>query len=208
MKAHIQKKCKSEGSPKLVQKTVHKKNDNILTEDEHKCPQCSKITNNQVSLVNHINTVHVAPKEKCDTCGIKFLNREDLVLHLVESHTEQGIQQTQEVRQQPRRQQQGGLQDGLQGRLHGGMQGGLQEGPQGRLQGRQQGGLQGQRGRHQQGYSQWLQKLRFQHCAYETTAQHELEFHNESLHQHVNARQWCHRCNIEVNLENTGDKHK
>ena len=66
LKAHIQRKCKSQSAPKPspINGIVHKHNEDILPEDEHKCPKCPKITNNQVSLVNHMNTVHQAKNEK------------------------------------------------------------------------------------------------------------------------------------------------
>ena len=86
---------------------MHKRNEDILPEDEHRCPHCPKITNNQVSLVNHLNTVHMTAKEKCDTCGRMFPNREALIMHIVDSHTEIGMQQQQMVQVQGGRQQQG-----------------------------------------------------------------------------------------------------
>ena len=62
LKQHIQKKCKTQvtDSQTLI---VHKHNEDILEEDEHRCPKCPKITNNQVSLINHMNTKHSAPKK-------------------------------------------------------------------------------------------------------------------------------------------------
>ena len=190
LKAHVQKKCKTDTLPKSRNNIVHKHNDDILTEDEHKCPHCSKITNNQVSLLNHVNTVHMVTKEKCDTCVQKFSSREDLVQHLVENHTEQGIQQTQHRRQGV---QQVRVQGGLQGRA----QGKLQSGPQGGLQ----GGAQGYGEQHQQGEIQWLLGLKCQYCEYECNTQNELEFHKESMHQQVISKNWCHRCSIEVNWD-------
>ena len=95
LKAHIQRKCKSQSmsAPKAPNPIVHKHNEDILPEDEHKCPKCPKITNNQVSLLNHMNTVHQATIDKCDTCGQEFTNREILVKHIVDNHTNIGIQQ-------------------------------------------------------------------------------------------------------------------
>ena len=108
LKAHIQRKCKSQSAPKQISTIVHKRNDDILPEDEHRCPQCPKITNNQVPLVHHINTEHMTAKEKCDTCGRMFPNREALIKHIVDNHTEVGMQQQQRVQVvQGGRQQQG-----------------------------------------------------------------------------------------------------
>ena len=90
LKQHIQKKCKS-GSTMASAKIVHKTNEDILKEDEHKCPKCPNITNNQVSLVNHINTKHVVVKEKCVSCGKDFETRKILIKHIVENHTVNGI---------------------------------------------------------------------------------------------------------------------
>ena len=87
LKLHIQKQCKSNALPKPI---IHKHNEDIMKEDEHKCPVCPKITNNQVSLVNHINTTHGASKEKCDSCGKEFQSRETLIEHIVDKHTVNG----------------------------------------------------------------------------------------------------------------------
>ena len=70
LKHHIHKRCKS-SAPKQM---VH--NDNIHKEAEHKCPMRPKITNNQVSLAHHINTIHKSNDNKCDSCGQEFGNRE------------------------------------------------------------------------------------------------------------------------------------
>ena len=86
LKQHIQKKCKSPNG--IIEKTiVHKHNEDILVEDEHKCPLCPKITNNQVSFINHMNTKHKASKDKCDSCGQEFENKEILIKHIVDNHT-------------------------------------------------------------------------------------------------------------------------
>ena len=45
LKLHIQKKCKTSSTSKQAA-IVHKHNEDILEEDEHKCPMCPKITNN------------------------------------------------------------------------------------------------------------------------------------------------------------------
>ena len=104
LKAHIQRKCKSQSLPKptAIHPIVHKHNEEILPEDEHKCPKCPKITNNQVSFLYHMNTVHQATIDKCDTCGQEFTNREILIKHIVDNHTnivsrpeeQMGIQQS------------------------------------------------------------------------------------------------------------------
>ena len=111
LKAHIQRKCKSKSTPKPtpINHVVHKHNEDILPEDEHKGPKCPKITNNHVSLVNHMNTVHQAIKEKCDMCGEEFTNRDILVKHIVENHTVLGMQQGgwHQVGQGQHQQQQG-----------------------------------------------------------------------------------------------------
>ena len=204
LKAHIQKKCKDEIPRKQAKQIVHKKNDDILTEDEHKCPQCPKITNNQMSLVNHLNTVHRITKEKCDTCGVEFAKREDLVHHLVESHTDQGIHNQQTAQQQAGRPQEGGLQGehqgGLQGGLQGGPQGAQQGGPPGSMQGRPQQ-HHGQGGQHHQGNNstvQWLPRLKCQICGYETNTHNELDFHTQSVHKQNPNIYMCKRCYIEV----------
>ena len=87
LKQHIHKKCKSNANPS-PNKIVHRHNEDILEEDEHRCPKCPKITNNQVSLVHHMNTVHMVITEKCDTCGLEFQNREVLIKHIVDNHTQ------------------------------------------------------------------------------------------------------------------------
>ena len=97
LKAHIQKKCKSSSSTSPSNAIVHRTNEDILPEDEHRCPKCPKITNNQVSLLNHMNPVHMTAKEKCDRCGQEFASREVLVKHIVDHHTQSGIQQQQGV---------------------------------------------------------------------------------------------------------------
>ena len=91
LKQHIQKKCKTQvtGSQTAI---VHKHNEDILEEDEHRCPKCPKITNNQVSLINHMNTKHSANKNKCDSCGQDFESKEVLITHIVENHTNKGTQ--------------------------------------------------------------------------------------------------------------------
>ena len=96
----MQTKCKSKRANPTQNKIVHKHNEDILPEDEHKCPHCPKITNNQVSLVNHINTVHNNKKEKWDTCENIFDNREILIKHIVDQHTDIGIQQRQGAQEQ------------------------------------------------------------------------------------------------------------
>ena len=90
LKQHIQKKCKT-GSNLAPARIVHKTNEDILKEDEHKCPKCPKISNNQVSLVNHINTKHMVVNEKCVSCGKEFATREVLIKHIVDHHTVNGI---------------------------------------------------------------------------------------------------------------------
>ena len=89
LKQHIQKRCKTQNNSSTV-KIVHKHNEDINKEDEHKCPKCPKITNNQVSLVNHMNTMHSIKAEKCDSCGQEFQSREELIKHIVDTHTKQG----------------------------------------------------------------------------------------------------------------------
>ena len=88
LKLHIQKKCKTQSTAAPIH-IVHKPNEDIMKEDEHKCPKCPKITNNQESLVNHINTVHMAKTEECDTCGDRLLSREELIKHIVDNHSQQ-----------------------------------------------------------------------------------------------------------------------
>ena len=91
LKLHIQKKCKT-GNTSSQTQFIHKHNDDIMKEDEHKCPMCPKITNNQVSLINHINTKHKANMEKCDACEKDFESKEVLIKHIVETHTNKGQQ--------------------------------------------------------------------------------------------------------------------
>ena len=45
----------------------------------------------QVSLVNHINTMHITKTEKCDNCGTEYQSREELIKHIVEIHTNRGV---------------------------------------------------------------------------------------------------------------------
>ena len=73
LKQHILKKCKSNSNPS-TNTIVHRHNEDIQEEDEHKCPKCPKITNYQVSLLHNMNTVHRVNTEKCDTCGHEFQN--------------------------------------------------------------------------------------------------------------------------------------
>ena len=91
LKQHIKKRCKTTHG-NTTSSIVHKHNEDILEEDEHKCPICPKITNNQVSLINHINTKHKATQDKCDSCGQEFENKENLIKHIVEHHTVKGTQ--------------------------------------------------------------------------------------------------------------------
>ena len=91
LKQHIQKRCKTMSNT-ASNPILHKHNEDIHKEDEHKCPKCPKITNNQVSLVNHMNTMHKVVTEKCDTCGLEFESREVLIKHIVENHTAIGTQ--------------------------------------------------------------------------------------------------------------------
>ena len=60
-------------------------------DDEHKCPLCPKITNTQVSFINHMNSKHKASKEKCDSCGQEFETKEILKKQINENHTVGGI---------------------------------------------------------------------------------------------------------------------
>ena len=96
LKQHIQKKCKSQSTTNQTigvnKQIVHKHNEDILEEDEHKCTMCPKITNNQVSLIHHINTTHMTKKAKCDSCGQEFVNKSTLIEHIVEKHTVKGTQ--------------------------------------------------------------------------------------------------------------------
>ena len=85
----MQKRCKPNSAPKQI---VHKHNEDIMKEDEHKCPICPKITNNQVSLVTHINTTYATNQEKCDSCGEDYQSRETLIKHIVDNHTVNGTQ--------------------------------------------------------------------------------------------------------------------
>ena len=88
---HIQKRCKTQSTSPPIN-IVHKHNEDINKEDEHKCPKCPKITNNQVSLLNHINTMHMVKVEKCDSCGLEYQSREELIKHIVDNHTHKGTQ--------------------------------------------------------------------------------------------------------------------
>ena len=96
LRQHIQKKCKSPSTanptPAVSKQIVHKHNEDILVEDEHKCTMCPKITNNQVSLIHHINTTHMHKTDKCDSCGQEFENKSTLIEHIVEKHTVKGTQ--------------------------------------------------------------------------------------------------------------------
>jgi uncharacterized C2H2 Zn-finger protein len=87
LKQHIQKRCKSDTTP--TSKTiVHKHNEDIHKQDEHRCPKCPKITNNQISLVHHLNTMHIVVTEKCETCGVDCESREVLVKHISDNHSQ------------------------------------------------------------------------------------------------------------------------
>ena len=100
MKAHIQIKCKSDSPLQSGNKIVHKHKEDILPEGEHECPKCPKTTNNQVSLMNHLDTVHMNKKEICNKCRKTCTNREDLVKHIVDNHTNVGIRQQQQTDKQ------------------------------------------------------------------------------------------------------------
>ena len=91
LKLHIQKKCKT-GNVSHQAPIMHKHNEDILEEDEHKCPMCPKICNNQVSLIYHINMKHKSTSEKCDSCEKDFETKEVLIKHIVEHHTKKGHQ--------------------------------------------------------------------------------------------------------------------
>ena len=82
LQQQIQKQCKSSA----LKQIVHKHNDEMHKENEHKCPMCPNITNNQVSLVHHINTIHKSDENKCDSCGQEFKKIETLIEHIVHNH--------------------------------------------------------------------------------------------------------------------------
>ena len=88
LKQHILKKCKSNSNPS-TNAIVHRQNEDIQEENKYKCPKCPKITNNKVSLVPNMNTVHRVNTKKCDTCGHEFQNRDDLIKHIVDNHAQQ-----------------------------------------------------------------------------------------------------------------------
>ena len=75
------KGCKS-SAPKQI---VHKHNDEMQKENEHKCP-VSKNYRHQVSLAHHINKIHKSNKNKCDSCGQEFENRGTLIEHSTQPH--------------------------------------------------------------------------------------------------------------------------
>ena len=217
LKAHIQRKCKNDNPHQPRNTCVHRQNEDILPEDEHKCPKCPKITNNQVSLMNHMNTVHMNKKEICDTCGQNFSKREDLVKHIVDNHTNIGIHQQQQLQGSGRTQQHGGPQGVVQGGPRGGPQGGpgllqggpglLQGGPQGALQGGPQGGLQGWPLGHPQGgvQGELLPRFKCHDCRYVTNSQNELEYHKETVHQQTSS--YCYRCKTKMDKNNTIENH-
>ena len=182
LKAHIQKKCKSQRSNQLQNKIVHKRNDDILPEDEHKCPQCPKITNNQVSLINHMNTAHKSTSCKCDTCGGIYVNRELLIKHIVDNHTDVG-----------RKQLQGGLEQQFQG------------GPGLQNVWQQQHGV-GQQ-HHNSNQVIMLERLKCQNCDYETNTNTEFEFHNETVHWQQIRSHYCKRCNTKYRGSTTRENH-
>ena len=64
LKQHMHKRCKSNSTPEQI---VRKHNEDILKEDVHKVLFCPKITNNQVSLVNHNTTQHMGQLKRCAT---------------------------------------------------------------------------------------------------------------------------------------------
>ena len=59
----------------------------MYIKDEHKCLMCPKTTTIQVSLAHHINRTHKSNKDKCNSCGQEFENREPLIEHIVHNHT-------------------------------------------------------------------------------------------------------------------------
>ena len=150
-------------------------------------------------------------KETCDTCGKTCTNREDLVKHIVDNHTNVGIRQQQQLAGYSGRvQQQGGQQGGPQAVPQGGPQGVMQGGPQRVLQ----GGLQGWPGLPQGGSQGGLQggtqgellpRFKCQGCRYETNSQHELKYHEGTMHQQTG--RICKRCNIKIDENNTMENH-
>ena len=90
LKQHMQRKCKSPSRP-AVRATSQRENEDILPEDEYRCIKCDKVTNNQVSLLNHMKEKHQTVANawtgnKCITCGKEFEARDSLVKHIADTH--------------------------------------------------------------------------------------------------------------------------
>ena len=69
-------------------------NEDIALEDEFRCTKCDKVTNNQISLINHINQKHITTADawtgnKCVTCNKECQSIEILVKHIEDEHTQQ-----------------------------------------------------------------------------------------------------------------------
>ena len=86
----MQRKCKSPSRP-AVRATSQRENEDILPEDEYRCIKCDKVTNIQVSLLNHMKEKHQTVANawtgnKCITCGREFEARDSLVKHIADNH--------------------------------------------------------------------------------------------------------------------------
>ena len=73
LKQHMQRKCKSQNQT-VVRDLSRRQTEEIAPEDEFKCTQCNKVTNNKISLINHYKQKHQPSMDawtgnKCVTCN-------------------------------------------------------------------------------------------------------------------------------------------
>ena len=87
---HMQRKCKTQNqhATRITSRSV---NEDIAPEDEFRCTKCDKVTNNQISFINHIQEKHTTVENaftgnKCVTCSGEFGSRELLVKHIEDNH--------------------------------------------------------------------------------------------------------------------------
>ena len=90
LKQHMQRKCKTQKQPAL-RVASQSVNEDIAPEDEYRCTKCDKVTNNQLSLINHMQAKHQTIESafegnKCITCNGEFGNRDLLVKHIADNH--------------------------------------------------------------------------------------------------------------------------
>ena len=93
LKQHMQRKCKSQNQ-RVVKDLPRPVNEDIAPEDEFRCTKCGKVTNNQVSFINHIKQKHQPIMDaftgnKCVSCNKECDSRDLLVKHIEDEHIQE-----------------------------------------------------------------------------------------------------------------------